>query len=169
MSTHLPVDPTDPNRGGIPVTSRALYDDDGRLVSIIVDDPHHTSGIPPELAARLRTLGAMVVPHTPNDRDLRDLIQRIAPESAEPLLMPPLTIPTRVHRDDHPSTRETWPGQHEHHRHHELMTTEHATTGVYRDPVSGRTFPPGQCMKREPNRKERRRLEVWRRTGKAPR
>lgn len=188
MSTHLPLDPTDPNLGGIPLDdfpefvrlmtakhgkSPMVYDDDGRLVGIF-DDPYPVT-IPPEIAARLKTLGAMVVPHTPGHRDLLDLIQRLAPESAEPLLMPPsLTIPTRVHRDDHPSTRartpaETWPGQREHHRHHDLMVAEHATTGVYRDPVSGRVFPPGQSMKRDPNRRERRRLEVWRRTGKAPR
>jgi hypothetical protein len=43
---------------------------------------------------------------------------------------------------------ETWPGQAEHHRHHGLMLAEHATTGIYRDPVSGRTFPPGQAMLR---------------------
>lgn len=46
------------------------------------------------------------------------------------------------------------------------MDAEAARTGVYRDPVSGRKFPPGLHMKRDPNRDERRRLEHWRRTGK---
>lgn len=38
--------------------------------------------------------------------------------------------------------------------------------GRYLDPVSGRWFPRGQAMVRNPSREERRRLARWRRTGK---
>ena len=61
---------------------------------------------------------------------------------------------------------ELWPGQVEHYRAYDAMMTEFATTGVYRDPVGGRVFPPGRAMLREPNREERRRLDRWRTTGK---
>ncbi len=59
---------------------------------------------------------------------------------------------------------EVWPGQHEHHRQYEAMLAEHATTGVYRDPVTGRVFPPGSAMLRDPNREQRRRLAKWRKS-----
>ncbi len=157
MSTHLPVDPADPNRGGLPIDdppalALALHvparhgkppfirDYEDRVVGIVFDDPEPTVTIPAETAARLQTLGAMLAPPVP-----------------------------RVHPDDHPSMRELWPGQHEHHRHHDLMMAEHATTGIYRDPVSGREFPPGGAMLRDPNREQRRRLAAWRASGKVRR
>lgn len=62
--------------------------------------------------------------------------------------------------------REQWPGQFAHWAAYEAMVGEHRMTGVYRDPVSGKQFPFGLQMKREPNREERRRLKRWRATGK---
>ncbi len=60
------------------------------------------------------------------------------------------------------TTRELWPGQHEHQRQYDAMLVEHAASGVYRDPVTGCVFPPGNAMLRDPNRVQRRRLAAWR-------
>jgi hypothetical protein len=61
---------------------------------------------------------------------------------------------------------EAWPGQKLHHSQYAAMVEEHARTGMYRDPVTGKMFPQGLHMKREPSREERRRLKKWRATGK---
>lgn len=60
------------------------------------------------------------------------------------------------------SPPEQWPGQHEHWRQYDQMMAESEKGGPYIDPVSGKPFPKGQCMLRDPNRTQRRVLEKWR-------
>jgi hypothetical protein len=42
------------------------------------------------------------------------------------------------------------------------MEKNHAETGRWIDPLSGKEFPPGRKMKLDPNRVERRTLARWR-------
>ncbi len=44
----------------------------------------------------------------------------------------------------------------------EEMEAEHARTGLWRDPISGKLVPTGKVIKRNPNRAERRALAAWR-------
>lgn len=53
-----------------------------------------------------------------------------------------------------------------HNAHVAAMEENFVKTGRWIDPVSGKEFPRGQLMKRDPNREERRRLERWRKTWK---
>lgn len=52
-----------------------------------------------------------------------------------------------------------------HNAHVTAMEENFVKTGRWIDPVSGKEFPRGQLMKRDPNREERRRLERWRKTS----
>lgn len=43
-----------------------------------------------------------------------------------------------------------------------LMEKNYQKTGKYIDPKTGKEFPPGRKMMKDPNRSQRRALEQWR-------
>lgn len=76
-----------------------------------------------------------------------------------------------VMTDDPPDIRICKPGRERRILTHKeayqiMMETGPNSEGRYLDPVSNRLFPVGRTMLEKPNRKQRRRLEAWRRTGR---
>ena len=165
MSTHLPVDPNDPNRGGIPFDAPASPEDVLAVLNALRPEP---SG-----DVVVTDLGGGIVDivgrgrHLVMPRSLMEFLQ--SDRGREVLARHDTTIDAMLAPPAPRSPAEAWPGQHEHHRQHDLMMAEHTATGIYRDPVSGREFPPGGVMLRDPNREQRRRLKAWRASGKVRR
>lgn len=78
----------------------------------------------------------------------------------------------KMERESGRGTDEPWIDWH--HRMYDAMVAHQressspTSPGKWIDPVSKREFPKGQQMVRDPNRKQRRDLEAFRRAGKMP-